>query len=60
MEGVDLFIPNVVTGKERVEHHDHCSRINYLSEDNGVDPTTEDPGLFTQNEDPLQEKEEDR
>ena len=55
-----MFLRHVVCGKERVEHDDHCSRISYLPEDNGVDPSTEDPGLFTQNEDPLHEKEDDR
>ena len=54
VQGVNLFVRHVVTGKERTEHHDHCSRISYLPEDNGVDPRSEDPDLLTQNEDTLQ------
>ena len=45
---------HVLTGKERTEHQDHCSRIKYLPEDNRVDPRSEDPDLVTHNEDPLQ------
>jgi len=51
VRGVNLELVNVRTGQTRVEHHDHCSKLNRALEDAGVDPNEEigweHPGIET-------------